>query len=95
VSLVFDWDPAKAAANLRKHGIGFDEAATVFRDPLGRIFADEWHSEGEEREIIVGRLDNQSVALVVFRESPPNHIRIISARYVTAREQRDHEQFKS
>jgi uncharacterized protein len=93
MSLVFDWDLAKDAANLRKHGLRFGEAAAVFRDPLARMFADEWHSEGEAREIVVGRLNNQRLALVVFRESPPDHIRIISARYATANEQRDHEQF--
>jgi uncharacterized protein len=65
----------------------------VFRDPLARMFVDEWHSEGEAREIVVGRLNNQRLALVVFLESPPDHIRIISARYATANEQRDHEQF--
>jgi uncharacterized protein len=93
MSLVFDWDPAKDAANLRKHGLGFGEAAAVFRDPLARMFADEWHSEGEAREIVVGRLNNQRLALVVFREAPPDHIRIISARYSAAKEQRNHEQF--
>jgi uncharacterized protein len=93
MSLIFDWDPAKDAANLSKHGLSFGEATAVFRDPLARIFADEWSSEGEEREIVVGRLNNQRLALVVFCESPLNRIRIISARYVTAKEQRDHEQF--
>jgi uncharacterized protein len=57
------------------------------------MFADEWHSEGEAREIVVGRLNNQRLALVVFCESPPDHIRIISARYATTKEQRNHEQF--
>jgi uncharacterized protein len=52
----------------------------VFRDPQARMFADEWHSEDEAREIVVGRLNNQRLALVVFLESPPDHIRIISAR---------------
>jgi uncharacterized DUF497 family protein len=52
--LVFEWDPAKAATNARKHGVEFEEALTVFMDPLARIHEDPDHSEGESREIIVG-----------------------------------------
>lgn len=93
MSLFFDWDPAKASTNRKKHGISFGAATAVFRDPLSRIFADEWHSDGEPREIIIGRLDDQQLALVVFHEAAPNRIRIISARPVTATEQRDYEHF--
>ena len=50
----FEWDPAKAANNIRKHGVSFDEAVTVFKDPLAFIFDDEAHSEQEQREIIIG-----------------------------------------
>lgn len=50
----FEWDDAKAEANLRKHGVSFDEAATAFADPLAAIFPDPDHSEGEPREILVG-----------------------------------------
>lgn len=49
---VFRWDPAKAATNLRKHHVSFDEALTVFGDPLARIFDDEAHSSAELRELI-------------------------------------------
>lgn len=50
----FEWDPAKAENNIRKHGVSFDEAVTVFRDPLAFIFDDEAHSKEEHREIIIG-----------------------------------------
>lgn len=48
------WDPRKAAANFRKHGVAFEEAVSVFADPLARIHDDPHHSVGERREIIVG-----------------------------------------
>jgi uncharacterized DUF497 family protein len=51
----FEWDRRKATANLRKHGVSFDEALTVFKDPLARIFDDEDHSMREAREIIIGQ----------------------------------------
>lgn len=51
----FEWDLKKASANLRKHGISFEEARTVFDDPLAVIFDDEDHSVEEAREIIIGR----------------------------------------
>jgi len=54
MSLVFEWDAQKARANQRKHGVSFDEASSVFDDPLAKIFADDEHSDGEQREIIVG-----------------------------------------
>lgn len=50
----FEWDPGKAADNVRKHGIRFEEAATVFADPRAAIFDDENHSDSELRELIVG-----------------------------------------
>ena len=50
----FEWDRAKAIGNIRKHGISFDEAVTVFKDPLAFIFDDITHSEQEHREIIIG-----------------------------------------
>jgi len=54
VSVKFEWDPKKAASNLSKHGVAFEEGLTVFKDPLGRIFDDEDHSLDEQREIIIG-----------------------------------------
>jgi uncharacterized DUF497 family protein len=66
MNLHFEWDRRKASANLRKHGISFDEALTVFADPLARIFDDEEHSEEEHREIIIGHSINNRLILVHF-----------------------------
>lgn len=92
MSLVFEWDFRKAKANVRKHGTSFDEACTVFDDPLAKIFSDEDHSNGEEREIIVGRSLLERLLLVSFTERGTGCIRIVSARATTRREQRDYEE---
>jgi uncharacterized DUF497 family protein len=65
LALEFEWDPAKAAANIVKHKISFEEAATVFGDPLGRILADPRHSSGEERFVLLG-LSNRRRMLAVM-----------------------------
>jgi uncharacterized DUF497 family protein len=90
--LVFEWDARKAKGNQRKHGISFDEACTVFDDPLARIFSDEDHSNGEQREIIVGHSILERLLLVSFAECGPDRIRIISARKATRKEQKDYEE---
>jgi uncharacterized DUF497 family protein len=54
MKLQFEWDGGKAHRNATKHGVDFHEAATVFRDRLAAIFDDDWHSDEEYREIIVG-----------------------------------------
>jgi uncharacterized protein len=54
MSIEFEWDPTKSAANLKRHGVGFPEALAVFTDPLARIFDDPDHSDDERREIIIG-----------------------------------------
>lgn len=91
MSLVFEWDPRKAATNVRKHSIDFSEAIAVFDDPLAKIFPDTWHSEDESREIIIGHLRDRQLCLVVFAEIGEDHLRIISARLATPKEQRDYE----
>jgi uncharacterized DUF497 family protein len=91
MSLQFEWDEDKAASNQKKHGVTFEEAATVFADPLGAIFDDEAHSEEEQREIIVGHSANNQLLLVSFTERAGG-IRIISARRATKRERRDYEE---
>ena len=58
----FEWDPAKAAANLHAHGVSFEEAATVFQDPLAKIHSDPDHSESEDRAILIGH-NKAAVAL--------------------------------
>ena len=91
MSLEFEWDPAKAEENSRKHGVTFEEAASVFGDPLARIFDDPDHSSDEPREIIVGYSDRQRLLLVAFTERAPR-VRIISARPATRHERQSHEQ---
>lgn len=92
MDLQFDWDSNKARLNLKKHSIDFEEAKTVFRDPLAYIFDDEWHSVGEQREIIIGHDDQNRLLLVCFTERN-QIIRIISARLVTKKERQDYEQY--
>lgn len=86
----FEWDDAKAAANERKHGVSFPEAATAFADPLAALFPDPEHSGDEEREILVGYSEQGRLLIVSFTERPPN-IRVISARVATPAERRNHE----
>ncbi len=88
----FEWDPTKAASNIRKHGVSFDEAVSVFRDPLAFIFDDEIHSEQEHREIIIGASALRRMILVCFVERLENIIRIISARPATRQEIKDYEE---
>ena len=87
----FSWDPRKADSNLRKHGIAFDEAITIFSDPLALIFDDMVHSEEEHREIIIGFSTLRRLVLVCFVERDKDTIRIISARRATKVEIRDYE----
>lgn len=79
MSLEFEWNPKKANANLANHGIDFEEALTVFADPLGRIFDDEEHSENEPREIIIGHSVKRRLILVCFT-ARGERIRIINAQ---------------
>lgn len=87
----FSWDPRKADINLRKHGIAFDEAITVFSDPVALIFDDMVHSEEEHREIIIGFSALRRLLLVCFVERMEDTIRIISARRATKVEITDYE----
>lgn len=91
MDLRFVWDAAKAEINLAKHGVSFEEASTVFGDPLSSTIFDEDHSLVEERYIDIGRSSQGRVLVVVYTERD-NRVRIISARKATAREQRQYEQ---
>jgi uncharacterized DUF497 family protein len=62
----FEWDSKKAQTNLKTHGVSFDEAKTVFFDPLGYIFDDKWHATNEERELIIGNSRFQKLLIVSF-----------------------------
>ena len=86
----FEWDEDKARSNIRKHGVTFEEASTVFADPLAIIFSDEAHSDDELREILIGPSNEGRLLMVSFTEREA--IRIISARQATKRERRDYEQ---
>ena len=83
----FEWDASKARRNEQKHGVSFDEAATVFGDPLAVTFDDIEHSTHEERYLTFG-LSAANRALLVAHTSRGDTIRIISARRLTPRERR-------
>jgi uncharacterized DUF497 family protein len=87
----FEWDSAKAAANLSKHGISFGEAKTVFNDPLYVDFYDPDHSDKEHRYIIVGESNQGRLLMVSFTERDDT-IRIISSREVTPSEREAYEE---
>jgi len=91
LALEFEWDPQKAAANLAKHKVSFEEAATVFGDPLGRIVTDPRHSSGEERFVLLGLSQDQRLLAVMYVERG-EATRIISARRATRRERRTNEE---
>ena len=92
MDLSFEWDPDKAALNIQKHDVAFEEASSVFGDPLAYIFADELHSIDEVREIIIGHSVSNRLLLVSFTERSGT-IRIISARQATRKERKDYEDY--
>jgi len=85
------WDPRKAAANLRKHGVAFEEAATVFRDTLSVTGFDPDHSVDERRFITFG-ISNTGRVVVVSHTDEGSTIRLISARFATRRERKIYEE---
>lgn len=86
----FEWHRAKAEQNRKKHRVSFDEAVTVFYDPLTATFDDPGHSIGERRLITIGYSSYDRLIVVVHAERGGN-IRIISARPANARERKHHE----
>lgn len=86
----FEWDRDKAAQNLEKHEVSFDEAVTVFHDPLAATFDDPDHSVGERRFITIG-YSSQNRLIVVAHTERGESIRIISARLATSQERKRHE----
>lgn len=84
----FEWDSAKAAANIKKHGVSFDEAQSVFYDEFAVQFFDGEHSSAEERFLMLGMSADARLLLVCHCEREAGSvIRIISARKATKREQ--------
>ena len=88
---VFDWDPEKAQSNVRKHRVSFEEASTVFGDPLALLMKDPDHSLEEERYLLLGMSIRQRLLVVAFAERPPL-TRLISARRASRTERRRYEE---
>ena len=87
----FEWDPKKAASNLAKHGVSFDEGASAFRDPLSLTISDPDHSEDENRYLLLGQSSDGRLVVVSHTERGAR-IRIIGARLAEPRERRDYEE---
>jgi uncharacterized DUF497 family protein len=92
--MLFKWDENKAASNRAKHGVSFEEAATVFGDPLSDTFDDPDHSAEERRFIIIGTSE-QGRMLVVAHTDDGEIVRIISAREPTHSERESYEESRS
>lgn len=95
MKLIFEWDSNKAETNLQKHDVGFDEAKTIFNDPLLLSYPDELHSDEEERFISIGYSFQERILLAVHTEHQITGdgllIRIISCRKATSRERKFYE----
>ncbi len=89
--LDFEWDEEKAKRNLKKHQVSFEEASTIFGDPLALTIPDPLHSEEEDRFITLGESHRRRLLVVVATERG-GRIRIISARVATRRERKDYEE---
>ncbi len=87
----FEWDPGKATQNRRKHRISFQEAATVFGDPLALTYSDPDHSQSEQRFITVG-MSSAGRVLIIAHVDRNENIRIINARKTTQRERKYYEE---
>ncbi|HLO52263.1 MAG TPA: BrnT family toxin [Kamptonema sp.] len=87
----FEWNPDKATRNFEKHDVSFQEAATVFHDPLSVTFPDPQHSIGERRYVIIG-ISSFRQLLIVAHTDREEKVRIISARKATRQEQRFYEE---
>jgi uncharacterized DUF497 family protein len=87
----FEWNRAKAAANLHKHGVSFEEAASVFADALSHVFPDVDHSDDETRFLLIG-LSRSERVLVVSHTDRDDSVRIISAREATKKERKFYEE---
>ena len=91
MALTFEWDKNKARENLRKHDVAFDEATTVFGDPLADTITDPLHSVQEERHVTIG-VSYRGRTLVVIHAERGGRTRIISARLATRTERKVYEE---
>ncbi|OFV98571.1 MAG: hypothetical protein A3H28_04315 [Acidobacteria bacterium RIFCSPLOWO2_02_FULL_61_28] len=89
--MIYEWNGRKAKANRQRHGVSFEEAATVFLDPLALTFPDPYHSSDEPREITIGHSTNGQVVFVSHCRRG-NRTRIISARKATRGERKQYEE---
>ena len=89
IKLEFEWHKAKAEANFRRHGVSFDLAKTVFKDPFAIERLDQRENHGEERFVIIGVAEGKVLLFVAYTERQ-ERIRIISARRATQYEQDDY-----
>jgi uncharacterized DUF497 family protein len=88
---LFEWDEEKAQANLQNHGVTFEEAESVFDDPLSITIPDPEHSMGEDRFIDIGQSSEKRMLVVVYTERR-NRTRLISARVATRWERNKYEE---
>ena len=88
----FTWDPRKASANAKKHGVSCGEASTAFGDPLSITVTDPDHSSDESRFLLIGRSTGERVLVVVHAERGESGIRLISALPAGRRERRIYEE---
>jgi len=91
MSLEFEWDQEKAESNLRKHGVSFEEASTIFKDTLSRTICDPLHSSFREQRFVTIGLNGRNQLLVVVHCDRGKKIRIISARRAARRERQNYE----
>ena len=89
--MIYEWDPAKAASNFKKHGITFEDATTVFLDPLASTYPDPDHSAQERREITIGYTGSQQL-LFISHCYRGDRIRIIGVRLATRKERKQYEE---
>jgi uncharacterized protein len=91
MGLLFEWDPDKATRNAQKHKVTFDEAQTVFEDPLSVTVFDPLHSDDEDRFVIIGLSGRNRLVVVSFTDRD-ERLRIISARVASKRERNQYEE---
>lgn len=91
MGIIFEWDEEKAEINLKKHGVSFAEASSVFASPLSLTIADPLHSDEENRFITLGESNSERLLVVVSTDREET-VRIISARVATRRERKNYEE---
>ena len=90
--MIYEWDLKKAAANVKKHAVSFDEATTVLTDPFALSFDDPDHSTVEKRFITIGMSDKNRIVFLSHADGADDRIRIISARKATKTEAHDYQE---